>query len=371
MTAKSKKPTTAAAGSRKGGKPKVKNIAKKKLAIFIDGNNFRNGLQAFIKSENIDWKNFLASFGGEYKLVSTHYYIGRLTHPLFEEEQVEEQDKLFAELKKAKVETFQGYFNEEKHEKGVDVQIALDIAVGAIEKKFEVALLISGDGDLSNSLIIARKKKVKIILGYISGIKSRRYRVSWILKSITDSQMALNKQIKAAHEEWKKKNSKALNSKSESKKPKTAKPKAIKSESETLPPLLLFTDGGSRGNPGPAGCGVVITDQDGKVLEKTGKYIGKTTNNQAEYQALLLGLKTIEKAIGKNKIEEIRCYLDSKLIVEQVNGRWKVKKKELKPHYEKVKLFLLKHPNTSFHHIPREKNKLADEMANKAMDRGR
>lgn len=128
--------------------------------------------------------------------------------------------------------------------------------------------------------------------------------------------------------------------------------------------LLIFSDGGSRGNPGPAGCGAVITDEEGNVLKKLKKYIGITTNNQAEYQALILGIKEAEKM----KPSKITCYLDSLLVVEQLNGAWKVKKTELKPHYEYIKLFTLKHPKTHFYHIPREKNKLADKLANEAMD---
>jgi ribonuclease HI len=144
-----------------------------------------------------------------------------------------------------------------------------------------------------------------------------------------------------------------------------AKTKAKESKVKAaLSHVLIFSDGGSRGNPGPAGCGAVITDKDGNVLKKLKKYIGITTNNQAEYQALILGLKEAEK-MGA---EKMTCYLDSLLVVEQLNGNWKVKKIELKPHYEWIKLFVSQHPNTRFHHIPREKNTLADQMANEAMD---
>ncbi len=128
--------------------------------------------------------------------------------------------------------------------------------------------------------------------------------------------------------------------------------------------VLLFSDGGSRGNPGPSGCGAVVCDENGVVLKKLKKYLGVTTNNQAEYQALILALKAAKKL----KPEKITCYMDSKLVVEQVLGRWKVKKIELKPHVEWIKMFVLKHPNTRFLHIPREKNTLADELANEAMD---
>lgn len=129
--------------------------------------------------------------------------------------------------------------------------------------------------------------------------------------------------------------------------------------------FLLFSDGGSRGNPGPAGCGAVITDDHGKVLKKLKKYLGVTTNNQAEYQALILGLK----AAARLKPGKITCYLDSELVVRQVNGQYRVKKPELKPHVQWIQHFFLKHPNTKCIHIPREKNALADQLANEAMDK--
>lgn len=129
--------------------------------------------------------------------------------------------------------------------------------------------------------------------------------------------------------------------------------------------VLVFSDGGARGNPGPAGCGAAITDERGKILKKLKKYLGFTTNNQAEYQALILGLKGAEKF----KPESITCYLDSKLVVEQVCGRFKVKKIDLKPHVEWIQRFVKKHHRTRFLHIPREKNRLADQLANEAMDR--
>lgn len=128
--------------------------------------------------------------------------------------------------------------------------------------------------------------------------------------------------------------------------------------------VLVFSDGGSRGNPGPAGCGAVITNEHGRVLKKLKKYLGITTNNQAEYQALILGLK----AAAKLKSAQITCYLDSELVVQQVNGYYRVKKAELKPHVEWISKFITTHPNTKFIHIPREKNMLADELANEAMD---
>lgn len=144
-------------------------------------------------------------------------------------------------------------------------------------------------------------------------------------------------------------------------------PSIVKGQLSTVKNVLVFSDGGSRGNPGPAGCGAVITDEHGKVLKKLKKYLGVTTNNQAEYQALILGLK----AAARMKPKQITCYLDSELVVQQVKGHYRVKKAELKPHVEWIRQFVTTHPNTKFIHIPREKNRLADQLANEAMDRVR
>ncbi len=130
--------------------------------------------------------------------------------------------------------------------------------------------------------------------------------------------------------------------------------------------ILIFTDGASRSNPGHAGCGVVLADEEGRILEKHKKYLGKTTNNVAEYSALLAGLEAVKKK--KGKIESIRCYADSKLIVEQVNGNFKVKNKVLAELHEKVRRLVFELPPTQFFYIPREKNEEADKLANLAID---
>ncbi len=133
----------------------------------------------------------------------------------------------------------------------------------------------------------------------------------------------------------------------------------------------VYTDGGSRGNPGPAGVGVVIDKcQDGvckNVVEKH-KFLGSATNNQAEYQALLLALH--ELVVLKPE-EDMNFYLDSRLVVEQVKGNYKMKNEVLKPLFENVQL-LLKEFNQKviFTYIPRERNKRADSLANDAMDEG-
>lgn len=125
----------------------------------------------------------------------------------------------------------------------------------------------------------------------------------------------------------------------------------------------LYTDGGSRGNPGPAGIGFVLTI-DGEKIEGS-DFIGEATNNQAEYRALLAGL---ERAQQEN-VSELHVCMDSELIVKQVRGEYRVKHVDLKPLYEKVKLFLNQFAQVSFVHVRREKNKEADALVNKAIDR--
>ena len=127
----------------------------------------------------------------------------------------------------------------------------------------------------------------------------------------------------------------------------------------------LFTDGGSRGNPGPAGAGFVLTNLSGAVIEKGGKFIGSATNNVAEYSALIFGLE----AALKLAVSELVCYSDSELIVRQINGQYKVKDAVLKTYHLKVKNLLSKFKKVLFVSVPREKNRLADKLVNEAIDR--
>lgn len=130
--------------------------------------------------------------------------------------------------------------------------------------------------------------------------------------------------------------------------------------------VLIFTDGAARGNPGPAGCGAVILDEDGTIIEKHHQYIGTATNNIAEYKALILGLTEVKKF---KKVTEIRCYADSKLMVEQVNGNYKVKNQALIELHGQVRNLVFELPPAQFFYIPREKNKEADKLANIAIDK--
>ncbi|MDQ5970989.1 MAG: ribonuclease [Patescibacteria group bacterium] len=126
----------------------------------------------------------------------------------------------------------------------------------------------------------------------------------------------------------------------------------------------LFTDGGARGNPGPAAIGGVIYTEE-KEIDRFGVTIGSTTNNQAEYQALLYG---INLAI-KHGIKYLDCYLDSELVVKQLKKEYRVKDQELAKIFVKVWNLLPEFEYIKFHHVAREKNKVADSMVNWALDK--
>lgn len=127
--------------------------------------------------------------------------------------------------------------------------------------------------------------------------------------------------------------------------------------------LIINTDGGARNNPGPAGIGVIFSDENGNILAKYKKYIGEATNNVAEYKALILAL---EKA-KDFEAEEIECRLDSELVVKQLSGHYKVKEPTIKELNAKVNELTFFKP-IKFVHIRREKNKLADRLVNEVID---
>jgi ribonuclease HI len=127
--------------------------------------------------------------------------------------------------------------------------------------------------------------------------------------------------------------------------------------------LIIYTDGASRNNPGEAGAGIFIL-QDDKPIEKIARYLGTTTNNIAEYTAAIIGL---EHAV-KLGAASVRLNADSELLVKQLNGQYRVKNEGLKPLYLKVKELIAKIGNVEVQYIPREKNKEADALANKAID---
>lgn len=128
--------------------------------------------------------------------------------------------------------------------------------------------------------------------------------------------------------------------------------------------LIIYTDGGARGNPGPAATGVVIKDEKGKILSAFGDYLGKQTNNYAEYMAIISGLK---KALELGA-DEVDCVADSKLVVEQLNRRWKVKEPTLQKLFVEAWNLMQKFRRIRISHVLRAKNKEADAEVNKVLD---
>lgn len=128
--------------------------------------------------------------------------------------------------------------------------------------------------------------------------------------------------------------------------------------------IVIYVDGGSRGNPGPSGVGVVIHDANAKKIKEISKYIGETTNNIAEYNALLYGL---EEALIL-RADEIVINLDSELVAKQLTGDYRVKDPGLKPLFERAMNMLKGFKNFEVRHIEREKNKEADKLVNRAIN---
>lgn len=130
--------------------------------------------------------------------------------------------------------------------------------------------------------------------------------------------------------------------------------------------IKMYTDGGSRGNPGPAAVGIYIETLD----KRYGECIGDATNNVAEYAALIQGLKKLKQLIGKTKTKEyeIECLLDSELVVKQLNHEYKLKEEYIQKNFIEIWNLMLDFKNVIFKHIPREQNKVADSLVNQALD---
>jgi len=135
--------------------------------------------------------------------------------------------------------------------------------------------------------------------------------------------------------------------------------------------IVVYTDGGSRGNPGPSALGVVI-DIDGKRHEY-GEFLGTGTNNEAEYAAVIFALKKTKQLVGKEKAEheEVKVNMDSELICRQMNHEYKISVDRMKMLFIDVWNLTLDFKKVTFHHIPREQNKAADAMVNEALDKQR
>lgn len=130
--------------------------------------------------------------------------------------------------------------------------------------------------------------------------------------------------------------------------------------------IIIYSDGGARGNPGPAGIGAVLYDEKKNLLAEISSYLGVATNNQAEYKALIAALKKAKDLGAK----EIDCFLDSELVVKQLRREYKVKNAELAPLFLEIHNLSLSFQKINYNHIRRELNKEADRLANEAMDRG-
>lgn len=128
--------------------------------------------------------------------------------------------------------------------------------------------------------------------------------------------------------------------------------------------VVVYVDGGSRGNPGPAGVGVVITDPQGAELARANDYIGEGTNNTAEYRALLLGLERARELDAR----EVEIVNDSQLVERQVRGEYRVKKPDLRILHQQVLEALEGFESWSIRSVPREQNELADLLVNDAID---
>ena len=128
--------------------------------------------------------------------------------------------------------------------------------------------------------------------------------------------------------------------------------------------IQIFTDGGARGNPGPAAAAAVLQTQDGEVIATAAKYMGHATNNQAEYTAILIGLEKAKEI----EAEVVEMFMDTELAVKQLKGEYKVKNPALAKLFVKVWNLSHEFKKVSFTHVPREHNKAADALVNKTID---
>ncbi|MFH1515769.1 MAG: ribonuclease HI family protein [bacterium] len=128
--------------------------------------------------------------------------------------------------------------------------------------------------------------------------------------------------------------------------------------------IIVYSDGASRGNPGPSGAGAYIEDAQGNTIREISMFLGNLTNNQAEYQALILVLKEV----ASMRPEHVTIRMDSELIVKQIKGEYKIKNEKLIPLASIVKQQLMLLNSWKIEHVRREKNTKADQLANKAID---
>lgn len=135
--------------------------------------------------------------------------------------------------------------------------------------------------------------------------------------------------------------------------------------------FTIHADGGARGNPGPAGSGAIVYDAKRETILEVSEYLGETTNNVAEYTAIIRALAGLADALGeRSKQAEVLVEMDSQLVVKQMRGEYKIKHPNMKPLAAQVKMLVPRFGSVVFKHIPREENADADALANAAMDRG-
>jgi ribonuclease HI len=135
--------------------------------------------------------------------------------------------------------------------------------------------------------------------------------------------------------------------------------------------FIIHTDGGARGNPGPAAIGVVIEEAGGGLRKEYGEYIGETTNNEAEYQAVIFALKKLKQLIGKKAAKEakVEVCVDSELLERQLGGRYKIMGRKLQELFLEIWNLRVDFGEVVFKHLLRDKNKEADKLVNAALDK--
>ncbi len=136
--------------------------------------------------------------------------------------------------------------------------------------------------------------------------------------------------------------------------------------------ITIFADGGSRGNPGTAGAGAIAQDARGKTLATVSAFLGLRTNNFAEYEAIILICEKLLKELPVKKVHQVvlAIHMDSELVVKQMQGVYRVKNPTLRTQHARLTKLIASFGGASFTHVPRAKNKIADRLANEAMDRG-
>jgi len=134
--------------------------------------------------------------------------------------------------------------------------------------------------------------------------------------------------------------------------------------------IIIYTDGGSRGNPGPSAIGIVFCNEKGEIIKKYSEVLGELTNNEAEYQAVIFALKKFKALFGNKlaKNSEIEVRADSELLIRQANGEYKILEPKIQPLFLTVWNLKLDFKKVKFKIIPREKNKTADRLVNEALD---